>query len=201
MTTTKVVSLATGSNNGIPADLLHRLLEKGTAYGVEEIIPVRVKDIRVANWVQLKCRYGCQRFNQSWCCPPATPSPDQVRAILGEYALALLLVSTQKEQPDNNRDSARKRIKQVQYWKGAVALERMLFLAGYYKSFSLVGVCCALCKKCAYPDHCKFPQEKRPSVESFSIDVLGTLKGLNRMPEIFQDKADPVRFYSIILIE
>lgn len=201
MSTTKVLPMA-GTLPPLPQELVNRLLLKGKGYGIEEVIPIRVSDIQVANWVQLKCRYGCQRFNQSWCCPPATPHPDDVRAILREYAVALLLVSRQKEHPDFRQNNAnRKRIRQVQYWKGPVALERLLFLAGYYKSFSLVSVCCALCKRCAYPEDCRFPQEKRPSLESFSIDVFGTLRTLNRPPAILQEKGEAVSLYSMILVE
>ncbi|MBW2337139.1 MAG: DUF2284 domain-containing protein, partial [Deltaproteobacteria bacterium] len=118
--------------------------------------------IEVAEWVRLKCHYGCSRFDSNWTCPPATPGPDKVRAILDEYELALLLVGT-KNCSDFYLNNGRKRFSQVRCWKGTISLERMLFLEGYYKAFSLVGDCCALCKECAYPEDCRFPQEKRPS--------------------------------------
>ncbi len=200
MKNSNVLPLAAKSMGRVPPELINRLLDKGREYGLEEILPLPIGDIRVAHWVQMKCRYGCQRFNQSWCCPPATPPPEKVRALLDEYTQALLQVSKQKQHPESHGNSSRKRISQMQYWKGAVALERQLFLEGYYKSFSLVGVCCALCKECAYPADCKFPQEKRPSVESFSIDVFGTLERIGRQPDIAQDRTDSVRLYSIILV-
>lgn len=201
MTHSKIATLCPDNNDGLPAELVSRLWEKGLAHGLEEIIPIKSKDIQVANWVQLKCQYGCQRYNQSWCCPPATPSPEEVQSILDEYSLALLLISKEEVWPEFNRQNLKNRINQVQYWKGTIGLERTLFLAGYYKSFSLVGVCCALCKECAYPKDCNFPQEKRPSIESFSIDVFGTLKKLNRRPKILQSKDDMVKSYSIIMVE
>jgi predicted metal-binding protein len=77
----------------------------------------------------------------------------------------------------------------------------MLFLAGYYKAFSLVGECCALCKACAYPADCRFPQEKRPSVESFSIDVIGTLKNLGTTSNVATRIGDTFNYYAIILVE
>ncbi len=86
-------------------------------------------------------------------------------------------------------------------WKGTVSLERMLFLEGYYKAFSLVGENCALCKTCAYPNDCKFPQEKRPSVESFSIDVISTLKNLGKISAVNDDIKDEFNYYGIILVE
>jgi len=180
--------------------LLQRLLEKGKPNGLKGITPIRVEEIIVADWVHLKCRYGCNRYNTTWCCPPATPEPDEVRKILADYTSALIL-EVRQHYPEFYRNNSRKRIKQVRGWKGTVSLERFLFLEGYYKVFSLVGECCALCKECTYPQNCRFPQEKRPSVESFSIDVIGTLQNLGRSPHLAEKTSDSFSYYSIILLE
>lgn len=129
-----------------------------------------------------------------------TPTPDRVRWILKDYSQAVLLVGTHKF-PDLFRNNSRKRTMQVQCWKGTVSIERMLFLEGYYKAFSLVGDSCALCKACAYPKSCKFPQEKRPSVESFSIDIVGTLRNLGEMSAVNSGINDEFNYYGIILVD
>jgi len=188
------------SNKGISQSLIQRLLEQGQNYDLTAIIPFATDKIVAAEWVHLKCRYGCSRYNTNWCCPPATPDPDKVKAILKEYNLALLLVGS-KTCADFYRNNGRKRIIQVKCWKGTVSLERQLFLEGYYKAFSLVGECCALCKACAYPEPCRFPQEKRPSVESFSIDVIGTLKNLGTTSHVATHTAETFTYYAIILLE
>lgn len=185
---------------GISQKLIQRLLEKGKDYGMNAIFPFSTDKIRVAQWVRLKCRYGCSRYNTSWCCPPATPDPEKSQAILKEYALALLLVGS-TSCIDFYRENNRKRLKQLRGWKGTLSLERMLFLEGFYKAFSLVGECCALCKTCAYPQDCRFPMEKRPSIESFSIDVIGTLKNLGVSPRVASHKEQSYSYYSIILLE
>lgn len=198
MRTRKVVPFK--NESGISHALTQRLLDKGRKYGLSAIFPFGIEKIVVAEWVHLKCRYGCNRYNTNWCCPPATPDPDRVRAILSEYALALLLTGT-KNCTDFYLDNGRKRAVQVRCWKGMVSLERLLFLEGYYKAFSLVGECCALCKECAFPDDCRFPQEKRPSVESFSIDVIGTLKNLGTSSTVATHTAETFNYYGIILLE
>ena len=58
---------------GISHALTQRLLEKGKNYGLNAIFPFSIDKIAVAEWVHLKCRYGCNRYNTNWCCPPATP--------------------------------------------------------------------------------------------------------------------------------
>ena len=188
------------SSEGISYSLTQRLLEKGKSYGLTAIFPFNIDKIEVAEWVRLKCHYGCNRFDSNWTCPPATPGPDKVRAILDEYELALLLVGT-RSCSDFYLNNGRKRTGQVRCWKGTISLERMLFLEGYYKAFSLVGECCALCKECAYPEDCRFPQEKRPSVESFSIDVIGTLKNLGKTSKIATRTDDTYNYFGIILLE
>ena len=188
------------TREGISHQLTQRLLRKGRSYGLNAIFPFDTQKIVVADWVHLKCRYGCSRFNSNWTCPPATPDPSQARTILGEYRLALLLVGS-KTCSDFYLNNGRKRAIQVRCWKGTVSLERMLFLEGYYKAFSLVGECCALCKECAYPADCRFPQEKRPSVESFSIDVIGTLRNLGTTSKIATHTGETYNYYGIILLE
>jgi predicted metal-binding protein len=185
---------------GISQELTQRLLEKGQSYGLTAIFPFEIGKIVVAEWVHLKCRYGCTHYNTNWCCPPATPNPDKVKAVLSEYSTALLLVGS-KSCTDFYLNNGRKRITQVRCWKGTIILERMLFLEGYYKSFSLVGECCALCKECAYPKDCRFPQEKRPSVESFSIDVIATLKNLGTTSAVATKTTETFNYYGIILLE
>ena len=187
-------------SEGISHALTQRLLQKGSAYGLNAIFPFNVEKLIVAEWVHLKCRYGCDRYNTNWTCPPATPGPDKVKSIIDEYSLALLLVGS-RSCPDFYLNNGRKRAGQVKCWKGTVILERMLFLEGYYKAFSLVGECCALCKKCAYPQDCLFPREKRPSVESFSIDVIGTLQNLGTTSKVATHRNESFNYYAIILLE
>lgn len=187
-------------SKGISNALIRNLLKKGKEYGLEAIFPFSVDKIIVAEWVNLKCCYGCNQYDTNWCCPPATPGIETVRNVLEEYSTALLLVGSQSC-PDFYRNNARKRSNQVRYWKGTLSLERLLFLEGYYKAFSLVGETCALCKECAYPEPCRFPQEKRPCVESFFIDVIGTLQNLGTTTKVATRRSESFGYYGIILVE
>ena len=123
-----------------------------------------------------------------------------VQMILDEYSLAILLEGSQTCE-EFYRNNAKKRAKQVRCWKGTVSLERLLFLEGYYKAFGLVGETCALCKECTYPKDVVYPQERRPSVESFSIDVIGTLKRLGKTPKVANHHKEAFSYYGIILVE
>lgn len=181
-------------------ELISWLLELAKPYHIDEIVPLETADICVAHWVRLKCEYGCSKYGTSWCCPPETPTPEKTTAILREYKRALLLSGGVKN-GQFYRDNQSKRRIQVRMWKGVVALERRLFLAGYYKAFALVSESCALCKQCAYPKPCVFPTFRRPSVESCAIDLFGTLERVGKTFRIAQDLQEEYRNYSLILLK
>ncbi len=183
----------------IPDDIVEDISGKGKKYGIESIKPFRVEKFEFGEWVGLKCRYGCSQFGTNWSCPPATPDLSQAREIIGEYSIALLLVGTQKC-TNFYVNNTKKRSEQVRYWKGTVSIERQLFLHGYDKAFSLVAGSCALCKECAYPEACFFPTEKRPTIESLGIDVIGTLKNLGIDTKVAKDPKDLFKYYAVILL-
>jgi predicted metal-binding protein len=185
---------------GISSTLMARLHKKCQEHGISAILPFPVEKIIVKNWVNMKCRYGCSKYGTSWCCPPATPEPEKARAILSEYTTALLLTG-HRQCADFYLDNCRKRTGMVRYWKGIISTERLLFLEGYYKAFALVSGVCSLCKKCAYPDPCRFPQEKRPMIESFSIDVIGTLRNLGATSHVAVSTGEAFNYHGIILLE
>ncbi len=185
---------------GISQALIDELLRMGRKFGITTVRSFSVDKLIIEDWVNLKCRYGCASFGTSWCCPPATPEPDEARRIISEYATALLLVG-QRECADFYRNNRKKREDAVRYWKGIVATERFLFLAGYYKAFALVSSTCSLCKQCTYPDLCRFPQEKRPTIESFSIDLIGTLHNLGVTTHVAKHSEDAFKYYGLVLLE
>jgi predicted metal-binding protein len=181
-------------------ETISELEELGKKFDIHEIVLLNTDDICVAPWVRLKCKYGCSKYGKSWCCPPETPDPEKMQIVLKDYREALLLCGTIKN-GHFYRDNNRKRRIQVNTWKGTLVLERRLFLAGYYKAFSLVSEKCALCKSCTYPNECKFPQDRRPSIEACSIDIFQTLKNINREFQIASEVNSEYNCYGIILLE
>lgn len=187
-------------HSGISKAFIDELHHMGHKFGITSVQSFSVDKLVIKDWVNLKCRYGCTSYNTNWSCPPATPKPDEARKIVSEYDTALLLEGNRKctEFYRNNR---KKREDAVRYWKGIVSTERFLFLKGYYKAFALVNSVCSLCKQCTYPDKCRFPQEKRPTIESFSIDLIGTLHNLGATTDVATSSEDSFNYYGLILLE
>lgn len=188
------------SCEGISEELLLDLIEKNKNCGIEKIIPFPIEKIDVAEWVRLKCQFGCCQYDTNWCCPPASPDLDKTSAILKEYSLGLLLIGS-RQCKNFYLSNASRRAEQVRTWNEVVRIERKLFLHGYDKAFSLVSGACALCKKCTYPKACRFPKERRPPVEAFSIDLIGTMKNLGIRTPVAQETSDIFKYYAIILLE
>ena len=188
------------NNKAVSDQLLQSLLLKTRNSGLEKIIPFPIDKINVAEWVSLKCQFGCSQYNTNWCCPPTSPDLEKIRAVLQEYSQALLLIGS-RQCKDFYLNNTRRRAEQVRAWKEVVAIERQLFLEGYDKAISLVSGSCALCKKCTYPEACRFPQERRPPIEAFSIDLIGTLKNLGLTTPVAQETDDRFKYYAIILLD
>ena len=187
-------------HSGISQTLIDEVLKMGRKFGITTVQPFSVDKLIVKDWVNLKCRYGCTNYGINWSCPPATPQPDEARKIISEYTTALLLEGNRKCS-NFYRNNRKKREDAVRYWKGIVSTERFLFLTGYYKAFALVSSACSLCKQCTYPDTCRFPQEKRPTIESFSIDLIGTLHNLGATSNVATSSEDAFNYYGLVLLD
>ena len=105
--------------NGLSNMQLCQIAEKKK--GVIEAKIISPEDVATAEWVRLKCQFGCDGFGQCLVCPPFTPTPEQMRKVLDSYKRAILIHFT----PDAEI-------------KATVAdLEREIFLAGVWKAFGL----------------------------------------------------------------
>jgi len=183
----------------LSSDQLEEICALAAKSGFNHVQLIYTSEIVTARWVSLKCRYGCSQYDRSWCCPPAAPNLEATRELLSEYEVALLLAG-EKTNEHFHRNSNQKRRVQVKQWKGTIAIERRLFLMGYYKAFGLPGESCALCKECSYPEPCKFPNEKRPSVEACSIDILETAKRLGRPVKVAENIKETYNSYALVLV-
>jgi predicted metal-binding protein len=85
--------------------------------------------------------------------------------------------------------------------KIAVALERKLFLQGFYKAFGMGAGPCNLCKSCAFEDGCRNPELARPSLESCGIDVFATAREHGFTINVVRDRKDAQHYFGLVLID
>jgi predicted metal-binding protein len=169
-----------------------KYVEQALAAGAHEAKVVPVGNVVTAEWVRLKCQFGCSGFGKRLCCPPHTPAPEQMKRVLAGYKTALIYsyVCTPS-------GYARKRLRMQRL---VAELERAAFLDGLYKAFGLMAGPCRLCKECNVAGHCKHPDQARPSMESCGIDVYATARNSGIELNVATREDGPSKFINLVLI-
>jgi predicted metal-binding protein len=164
----------------------NKALEMGI-HGAKRIDP---RSVVTAEWVRMKCQFGCPGFGMSLCCPPRTPTPEVTRKVIDSYQKAVLL---------HRRLGKGERSKLLN--EMMVRLEIEIFLDGYYKAWSMGSGPCRLCKECDVTDSCKHGYEARPSMEACGIDVFKTARDHGFPVEVVRTHEEERNVFGLILVE
>ncbi len=162
---------------------LGKLCKIAIELGAREAKAIKAEDVVVADWVRLKCQYGCDGYGKSLTCPPYSPTPDQTRRILSCYKYAILVHFPQDS--DIHRAMAK--------------LEREAFLLGYYAAFAMVAGPCTLCDECSL-DYCRHPELARPSMEACGIDVYSTVRRAGFNIHVLRSRDEKPTYYALLLV-
>ncbi|MDP2727350.1 MAG: DUF2284 domain-containing protein [Dehalococcoidia bacterium] len=171
-------------------DLRH-ILVKALEWGVLDVKVVRAADIAVAEWVRMKCRYGCPNYGNRLDCPPNTPDTDLMRRLLGEYQRALILRLARLPQ-------------YLAELSGIVhKVERELYLNHFYRALAFGAGACGLCPdECVRePGCCPHPHNIRPAAEGAGVDWFQTLKNNGWELRLTQEKGELPPSYALILVD
>jgi len=153
--------------------------------GFSAVALISTDTIHVADWTELRCGFGCERYGQRRC-PPNSPSPEQTRRLLADYKQALLL---EGEPPTKD------------FQQKVVKAEREAFLAGFYKALSFWAGPCTLCQECPSEGGCLNPRDSRPSMEGAGIDVFETVRRAGFRLRTLKAPGDFIKYFAIILLE
>ncbi|MFZ2949113.1 MAG: DUF2284 domain-containing protein [Desulfuromonadaceae bacterium] len=154
----------------------------GGFFAVVELDPAR---IRSEAWVRAKCAYGCSRYGKRWSCPPHAMDQAGFEGLLGCYSRALLVAG----QPPL-RDFQEK----------LLGLEREAFLSGFKKALVFSGGPCCWCEECD-DLQCRFPEKRRPSLESCGCDVFALAKSCGITVAPLRSSDDFVQYVGLMLVE
>ena len=130
------------------------------------------KRIIVAQWVRMKCMFGCGEYGHGGACPPNTPSVAECERFFKEYSDAIILhfEGRMKKPEDRHAWSAKINAKLIK-------LERDVFLAGFERTFLLFMDSCCFCKTCSGDrTTCAQPRMARPAPEAMAVDVYTTVR-------------------------
>ena len=164
--------------------------------GITDAKPISPDSVATAAWVRLKCQFGCIGFNSSYCCPPATPTPEETRKIIDCYQRAILF---HIQAPDNPErwDNTKKLFDML------VELEGTIFKDGYYKAFIFLAGPCMLCSECARRkgDPCNMGLKARPCMESCGIDVFQTARNNGLPIQPLREVSETHNLYCLMLVD
>jgi len=177
-------------------DTLIVYCKKALEMGVDGAKVIHPRSILTAEWVRMKCQFGCPNHSMRLCCPPRTPSPEKTQKVIDSYQKAILLHKKLKEGG---------RGKGLMGFRGfnavVVRLEIEIFLDGYYKALGLGSGPCTLCKTCDTSGTCKNPERARPAMEACGIDVFQTARAHGLPIRVLRSHSEERDIYGVILIE
>jgi len=165
-------------------------------FGADAAKIIDTDKVVVAEWVRLKCLYGCDEPGVHKTCPPdGAPALDVIRRLLGKFRRGVLLTvgpitGSERSDPESRRLN-----------DAALALERDLFLAGFHKTWAMGAGPCDICDSCSQGAVCPTPEKARPSMEGCGIDVFTTVRNAGWTIEVVQDEGDAYRFFALVLVD
>ncbi|HIH69729.1 DUF2284 domain-containing protein [Methermicoccus shengliensis] len=155
---------------------------------------ISARDVEVAEWVRLKCEFGCRGYGKRLGCPPYTPSVEETRRVVASYSHALLVHFKNMPGFESPRDPSAKGwhgklLRKLSLWvhDTMFELERRAFLLGAYRALAFVAYPCEYCEQCVAMTHegldeaalkrrCPHKERVRPSMEACGIDVFATVR-------------------------
>lgn len=173
----------TGKSGGLKTDL-DRFLKRALELGAKKAKIIPADSIVTAAWVRVRCQYGCPLHGKRLTCPPYSPTPEKTREIIDCFKTAILVEG-----------------EILQVTPLVAALEREIFLAGYYKAFSMGGGPCVKCENCSLEKGCKNPVQARPAMEACGIDVYKTVRNNRWKIDVVETPQSTHRHFGVVLVE
>ena len=155
------------------------------------------QNIVIAQWVRMKCTFGCKEYGKNACCPPNTLPVQECRGFFSEYSQGVVFHFEKKFEKPEQRHAWTKGINNK-----LLKLEREVFCADNPKAFLLFMDSCGLCADCAEErSECKNKKSARPTPEALAIDVFSTIKALGYPIKVLQGYSEKMHRYAFLLIE
>lgn len=166
------------------------------ANGLSDFKWINPKDIIVAQWVRVKCEFGCSDYGLGTC-PPNTPTVQECREFFKEYNKGLIIRLTKSADKEKYPSDWSKEMTNK-----LLELERKTFLDGFQKAFLLNQTCCCLCNDCSGNRlDCKDKRKSRPSPEAFAVDVYQTVRNSGLEINVVKKNPSKMNRIAILLIE
>jgi predicted metal-binding protein len=188
-------AVAFGERKGDRVDDLAQWCDRAIELGADRAARIPAADVVAAEWVRMKCLYGCDEPGVAKTCPPnGAPSVEQTKRVLAEFDEAILL-GVGPIVGEERSDAESRRLNDA-----ALALERELFLAGFHKTWTMGAGPCDVCACCRDGAECPTPEKARPSMEGCGIDVFTTVRAAGWEIEPVKTRGDEYSYFALVLV-
>ncbi|UCE60233.1 MAG: DUF2284 domain-containing protein [Phycisphaerales bacterium] len=165
-------------------------------HGFDDFRWFEPRHVVIAEWVRMKCRFGCRDYGESATCPPNIPSLQECERFFLEYEEAVLFHFSKAVPKPEDRHAWTRSIN-----KRLVKLERAVFIAGHQKAFVLFIDPCNLCEECAgTPADCRIPHNARPAPEAMGVDLFSTVRKCGYEIEVLSDYSQEMNRFGMLLV-
>jgi predicted metal-binding protein len=155
------------------------------------------RQVVVAQWVRMKCRFGCREYGRNASCPPNVPEVGECARFFGEYRRAAILrFPMALENPEERHAWSREVNRRL------LGLERAVFLKGHPRAFLLFMDSCGFCQPCPGSRRdCRDPRSARPTPEAMAVDVFSTVRKVGFPIGVLPDYRQTMNRYAFLLVE
>ncbi len=148
---------------------IETVIETAKQIGFDAAVPLDISTVVLHEEVRDMCAEDkCKAYNKNWTCPPACGDLDHCRSVVAAYSGGVIVQTigyledsmdyeTMMETGHRHDENFRKLAEQV--------------MACYPDALCLGAGGCKVCKKCNYPEPCRFPEKAFSSMEGYGMLV------------------------------
>lgn len=144
-------------------------IERAKALGFDTAVPLEPKKLEAREDVRAMCAADkCGAYGKNWTCPPAIGTVAECQERMGRYQRGILLqtVGHMRKDIDSKcyRETERRHLENFCTFAEEIRAE-------YPAALCLGAGGCRVCKVCAYPEACRFPDKAVSSMEGYGLFV------------------------------
>lgn len=143
--------------------------KKAKFFGFTEAAPLDVAALQPGEDVRAMCAADkCGAYGKNWTCPPHCGTLEDCAEKMGRFSRGLLLqtVGTLEKAIDTKAYRRTEQRHMEQFHRFAEAIRKV-----YPDALCLGAGGCRICKTCAYPEPCRFPEKACSSMEGYGLFV------------------------------
>ncbi len=157
--------------------MIEKWIELAKNIGFDEAAVLNVATLTPMEMVREMCAADkCGAYHHNWTCPPECGTLEECEKKIRLYDHGILLQSV--GQMCRNIDTRTMRATEERHMKQFYALSAEIRKV-YPKALCLGAGGCRICKTCAYPEPCRFPEQATSSMEGYGLFVTQVCKDNN----------------------